>query len=83
MFFFVTKYSVAVSSNPIWFCRDKYKLPKELETAQVNALTPLTFFQTLKDCGVSVNGQCYGFVIVDSDIIMVARGALNLFYLCN
>ena len=61
---------------------EKYKLPKELGAAQVNALTPLTFFpdgKTVTDCGVSVNGQCYGFVIVDSDI-MVARGVLSLFF---
>ena len=56
---------------------NKYKLPKELGTAQVNLLTPLTFFhdgKTMTDC-VSVNGQGYGFVIVDSEI-MVARGVL-------
>ena len=58
---------------------DKYKLPKELGTAQVNLLTPLTSFYDEKNVtDMSVNGQCYGFVIVDSDI-MVARGVLSLF----
>ena len=56
---------------------DKYKLPKELGTAQVNLLTPLTFFhdgKTVIDCA-TVNCQCHGFVIINSDI-MVARGVL-------
>ena len=41
-------------------------------------LTPLTSFHdrnTMLDC-VSVNGHCYGFVIVESGIIMVARSML-------
>lgn len=53
---------------------DKYKLPKELGTARVNLLAPLAFFHDGKtmDC-VSLNSHCYGFVIVESSI-MVARG---------
>ena len=56
---------------------DKY-IPKELGTARVNLLIPLTFFnddgKTTTDC-VSVNGQCYasgpyGSVIIDSDIMV-------------
>ena len=78
----VTEQTTHIDSHKENKSYEKYKLPKELGAAQVNALTPLTFFpdgKTVTDCGVSVNGQCYGFVIVDSDI-MVARGVLSLFF---
>ena len=52
---------------------DKYKLPKELGTARVNLLTPLTFFHDGLGKTMMVNSNCYGFVIVDSGV-MVARG---------
>lgn len=55
----------------------KYKLPKELGNAGVSLVAPLTFFHDGKimDCA-SLNSHCYGFVIVES-VIMVAKGKIS------
>ena len=64
------------------------KLPKELGTARVILLTPLTFFHGGKINCVSVNGHwhwhCYSFVtvILESGIMVATwRGTLSLVFI--
>lgn len=73
-----TDYSTAQILTKRLKAYEKYKLPKELGTARVSLLAPLTFHAdqntSTNNPSLAPNGQCYGFAFVDGEI-MVAKGA--------